>query len=41
MAAQNDTTTKALLDALLIVEQVFVGQYWGTPELVQFYEENE
>ncbi|MGH9008787.1 MAG: CHRD domain-containing protein [Acidimicrobiia bacterium] len=41
MAEQNETTTKALLDALLIVEQVFVGQYWGTPELVQYYEENE
>ena len=41
VAAQNETTTKALLDALLIVEQVFVGQYWGTPELVQYYEENE
>ena len=41
VAAQTPETTKALLDALLIVEQVFVGQYWGTPELVQFYAENE
>jgi hypothetical protein len=40
-AEQNETTTKALLDALLIVEQVFVGQYWGTPELVQYYQENQ
>ena len=41
VAEQNETTTKALLDALLIVEQVFVGQYWGTPELVQYYQENQ
>jgi len=41
VAAQTPETTKALLDALLIVEQVFVGQYWGTPELVDFYAENE
>jgi hypothetical protein len=40
VAAQNETTTKALLEALLIVEQIFVGQYWGTPELVQYYQEN-
>jgi len=41
VAAQTPETTAALLDALLIVEQVFVGQYWGTPELVQFYVEND
>ena len=41
VASQTPETTKALLDALLIVEQVFVGQYWGTPELVQYYEENQ
>jgi hypothetical protein len=41
VAAQTPATTQALLDALLIVEQVFVGQYWGTPELVQYYEENQ
>jgi hypothetical protein len=41
VAAQTPETTKALLDALLIVEQIFVGQYWGTPELVQYYDENE
>jgi hypothetical protein len=41
VAAQTPETTRALLDALLIVEQVFVGQYWGTPELVQYYQENE
>ncbi|HEV3362557.1 MAG TPA: CHRD domain-containing protein [Acidimicrobiia bacterium] len=40
-AAQTPETTQALLDQLLIAEQVFVGQYWGTPELVQYYEENE
>jgi hypothetical protein len=40
VAAQTPETTRALLDALLIVEQVFVGQYWGTPELEQFYAEN-
>jgi len=38
--AQTPETTQALLDALLIVEQIFVGQYWGTPELEQFYAEN-
>jgi hypothetical protein len=41
VAAQTPETTKALLDALLIAEQVFVGQYWGTPELVQFYVDND
>jgi hypothetical protein len=41
VAAQTPETTRALLDALLIVEQIFVGQYWGTPELEQFYAENE
>ncbi len=40
VAAQTPETTRALLDALLIVEQIFVGQYWGTPELEQFYAEN-
>lgn len=41
VAAQTPETTRALLDALLIAEQVFVGQYWGTPELIQFYDDNE
>ena len=41
VAAQTPETTKALQDALNIVEQIFVGQYWGTPELVQFYQENQ
>jgi hypothetical protein len=41
VAAQTPETTRALLDALLIAEQVFVGQYWGTPELVQFYVDND
>jgi hypothetical protein len=40
VAAQTPETTQALLDQLLIAEQVFVGQYWGTPELVQYYAEN-
>jgi hypothetical protein len=37
---QTDATKRALLDQLLIAEQVFVGQYWGTPELVKYYEDN-
>jgi hypothetical protein len=41
VAEQNEATTKALKDALNIVEQIFVGQYWGTPELVAYYDENE
>jgi hypothetical protein len=41
VAEQNETTTKALHDQLDLVEQIFVGQYWGTPELVQYYEENQ
>jgi hypothetical protein len=40
-AAQTPETTRALLDQLLIAEQVFVGQYWGTPELVKYYTDNE
>ena len=40
-AEQNADTTRALLDQLLIAEQVFVGQYWGTPELVKYYVDNE
>ncbi|MEW6476458.1 MAG: hypothetical protein AB1679_29700 [Actinomycetota bacterium] len=39
-AAQTPETTRALLDQLLVAEQAFVGQYWGTPELVQYYEDN-
>jgi CHRD domain-containing protein len=41
VAAQTPETTRALLDALLVVEQVFVGQYWGTTELIQFYVDND
>lgn len=41
VAAQTPTSTQVLLDALLIVEQVFVGQYWGTPELIDFYVDND
>ncbi|MEW6476447.1 MAG: CHRD domain-containing protein [Actinomycetota bacterium] len=40
-AAQTAETAQALIDQLLLAEQVLVGQYWGTPELEQFYEENE
>lgn len=40
-AAQTPETTQDLLDQLALAEQVLVGQWWGTPELVQFYEENE
>ncbi|MEW6475961.1 MAG: hypothetical protein AB1679_27205 [Actinomycetota bacterium] len=40
-AEQTDATKRTLLDALLVVEQIYVGQYWDTPELVQYYEENE
>jgi hypothetical protein len=40
-AEQTDATRRAVLDQLLIAEQVFVGQYWGTPELVQYYQENQ
>jgi hypothetical protein len=39
-AEQTESTIRALLDQLLIAEQVFVGQYWGTPELIKYYEEN-
>ena len=39
-AEQTPVTEKALRDALNIVEQIFVGQYWGTPELVAFYAAN-
>jgi hypothetical protein len=39
VAAQTPETTKALQDALNIVEQIFVGQYWGTPELEAYYAE--
>ena len=40
-AAQTPETTQALRNQLLIAEALFVGQYWGTPELTQFYAENE
>jgi hypothetical protein len=39
-AAQTEATARALRDQLLIAEQVYVGQYWGTPELVKYYEDN-
>ena len=41
LAAQGEATAKTLRDALNVVEQVFVGQYWGTPELEEFYAANE
>jgi hypothetical protein len=40
-ADQTDATRRALIDQLKIAEQLLVGQYWGTPELEQFYAENE
>ena len=40
LAAQNEATAKTLRDALDVVEQIFVGQYWGTPELEDFYAQN-
>ncbi|MEW6476459.1 MAG: hypothetical protein AB1679_29705 [Actinomycetota bacterium] len=39
VAAQTPETAQALRDQLNIVEQVFVGQYWGTPELEEYYAE--
>lgn len=39
-AAQTEATTRSLRDQLNYVEQIFVGQYWGTPELVQYYADN-
>jgi hypothetical protein len=36
VAAQTDATAKALQDQIDVAEQLFVGQYWGTPALVQF-----
>jgi hypothetical protein len=41
VADPSEANTKALQDALNIVEQIFVGQYWGTPELEQYYQENQ
>jgi hypothetical protein len=38
---QTEDTARALNDQLDIAEQLLVGQYWGTPELDQFYAENE
>jgi hypothetical protein len=40
-AAQNPQTTQDLVDQLNIAEQLLAGQWWGTPELEQFYAENE
>ena len=36
VAAQTEATAKALQDQINVAEQLFVGQYWGTPALVQF-----
>lgn len=41
VAAQTPATAKALHDQINVVEQVFVGQYWGTPELEEYYAENQ
>lgn len=34
--APTPTTAKALQDQIDVAEQAFVGQYWGTPALVEF-----
>jgi hypothetical protein len=36
VAAQTPETAQALQDQIDVAEQIFVGQYWGTPALVQF-----
>lgn len=36
VAAPTEATAKALQDQINVAEQLFVGQYWGTPALVQF-----
>jgi hypothetical protein len=36
VAAQTPATAKALHDQINVAEQIFVGQYWGTPALEQF-----
>ena len=36
VAAQTEATAKALQDQINVAEQLFVGQYWGPPALVQF-----
>jgi hypothetical protein len=36
VAAQTEATADALEDQIDVAEQLFVGQYWGTPALVQF-----
>ena len=38
---QTPDTTQDLTDQLNITEQLLVGQWWNTPELNQFYAENE
>ena len=36
VAGQTEATAKALQDQIDVAEQLFVGQYWGTPALVKF-----
>jgi hypothetical protein len=36
VAGPTAQTAQALLDQIAVAEQIFVGQYWGTPALVQF-----
>jgi hypothetical protein len=38
VTAQTPANAKALLDQIAVAEQLFVGQYWGTPELDAFLE---
>jgi hypothetical protein len=36
VAEQTEVTTKALRDQINVAEQIFVGQYWGDPALVEY-----
>jgi hypothetical protein len=36
VGAQTEATAAALQDQIDVAEQLFVGQYWGTPALIQF-----
>jgi hypothetical protein len=38
VAAQTPATAQALEDQIDVAEQLFVGQYWGTPALVEYLE---
>ena len=36
VAAQTPATAKALNDQINVAEQIFIGQYWGDPALVEY-----